>query len=206
MVSGTTTDISTPEWEVGTTDGKLPGGFKASFLGNSLPLDDPKVNAWVERYNTLAQNLMTSVQMNTEVDNLNALQKRVDARLSLFEPFEVLSGRVFTPETLDQGTGFNTIITDVYEDGFFEGYFEMQQTGTTPKRFSGRVDVTNGPDNSLIQTAYIRTFRESGLDSMEDAQIPRMFLKGSQDLLALKSEPGFLSGRIDDVYITIAKP
>ena len=195
-----------PEWKIGSSDGKLPGGFKASFLGNALPLDDPKVNAWVEKYNSLAQDLMTSVQENTELDNLSELQRRVDARLSLFEPFEILSGRIFTPDNLGQGDAFNAIITDVYEDGFFEGYFEMRQVGLTPKRFSGRVDVSNGPDDSLVQTAYIRTFRESGLETDGDQTVPSIFQKGSQDLLALRSEPGFLSGRIDDIYITIAKP
>ena len=88
----------------------------------------------------------------------------------------------------------------------FEGYFEMRDFGRDAKRFSGRVAVDRGPNGELIQTAHLRTFRESGLDGSTDSSIPRLFSKGFQDSISLVSEPGFLSGRLDDMYITLAKP
>ncbi|MEM7672088.1 MAG: hypothetical protein AAF212_01990 [Verrucomicrobiota bacterium] len=196
-----------PQWEVADFTGKLPTGFKEDFLGSdSMHLDDPRVNAWVEEYNDSAKSLLGAAQSSTELENLAALQKRVDDRLRLFDPFEILSGRMYTVDSLDRGVSFNAIITDVYEDGFFEGYFEMRDFGRDAKRFSGRVAVDRGPNGELIQTAHLRTFRESGLDGSTDSSIPRLFSKGFQDSISLVSEPGFLSGRLDDMYITLAKP
>ncbi|MGB0370764.1 MAG: hypothetical protein ACPGN3_05385 [Opitutales bacterium] len=196
-----------PDWQVADYSGKLPTGFIKDFLGGeAMHIDDPKVGFWVQEYNEAAQTLLDAAQSGTEIANLNALQKRVDNRLTLFSPFEVLSGRMYTPDNLDRGVSFNAIITDVYEDGFFEGYFEMRNLGLDPKRFSGRVALSRGENGSFVQTAHIRTFRESGLESREDGSVPRIFAKGFQDSISLVSEPGFLSGRLDDMYITLAKP
>ena len=194
-----------PAWHFAGNLETLPRGFSAKNLGSKVTLvDGPEVGAWVERYNQSASELLGTYQNKYLTGAVSSLRDRVQARADLFRDFETLAGRFFTADNLESGSAFTTVITDTYEDGFFEGYFQLPELGNAPKRFSGRVNVASNPQGGLAQTVSIQTYRQSGLET--SAGVPSIFIEGQSHTIQLIREPGYLSGNVGDIYMTLAKP